>query len=86
MTRTLSMEIEPFVDASRAAQFLSITRRRVLDMARAGLLPAHPFGGGRRRIWRFRLSELAESVATHSHQRSIINAGGLLAVPKGKGR
>jgi excisionase family DNA binding protein len=50
---------ERFVDADEAAQFLSLTRRRVLDLARSGKLPGHPIGDGSRRVWRFRLSELA---------------------------
>ena len=62
MTTTLSREIEPFVDASKAAEFLVITRRRVLEMARAGEVPGHAIGEGKRRMWRFRLSELAEAV------------------------
>lgn len=37
-------ENEPFVDPNRAAEFLSITRRRVLEMARAGEIPAHAIG------------------------------------------
>lgn len=49
---------ERFIDADEAARFLSLTRRRVLDLARAGLLPAHPIGDGARRVWRFRLSEI----------------------------
>jgi hypothetical protein len=53
---------EPFVDAGRAAEFLAITPRRVKELARQSLLPAHPLGNGIRRVWRFRLSELAESV------------------------
>ena len=35
---------ERFVDADEAAKFLSLTRRRVLDLARAGKLPGHPIG------------------------------------------
>jgi hypothetical protein len=54
---------EPFVDAARAAEFLSLKPRRVLELARSGELPAHPLGGGVRRIWRFRLSELATAMA-----------------------
>jgi hypothetical protein len=54
---------ERFVDADEAARFLSFTRRRVLDLARAGLLPGHPVGNGARRVWRFRLSELAAAIA-----------------------
>ena len=54
---------ERFVDADEAAQFLSITRRRVLDLARTRKLPGHPIGDGARRVWRFRLSELAARIA-----------------------
>jgi hypothetical protein len=57
-----SEALERFVDANEAATFLSITRRRILELARAGKLPGHPIGHGARRVWRFRLSELAASV------------------------
>lgn len=57
-------DLEPFVSADEAAKFLSLTRRRVLDLARAGKLPGHPIGDGERRIWRFRLSELAAAVVS----------------------
>ncbi len=56
-------EIELFVDAGATAEFLCIKRRRVLDLARTGEIPAHPIGRGKRKTWRFRLSELAEAVA-----------------------
>lgn len=56
------MQPESFVDAQKAAEFLSITRRHLLELARGGAIPAHALGDGRRRLWRFRLSELAESV------------------------
>jgi hypothetical protein len=59
---------EPYVDASRAAEFLSIRRRRILEMARAGLIPAHPLGSGARKTWRFRLTELANSVAENQKE------------------
>ncbi len=55
-------DLEAFVDADDAARFLSLTRRRVLDLARAGRLPGHPIGDGPRRVWRFRLSELADAI------------------------
>jgi hypothetical protein len=54
--------LESFVDADEAARFLSLTRRRILELARADRLPAHPIGDGARRVWRFRLSELAAAV------------------------
>jgi excisionase family DNA binding protein len=53
---------EHFIDPDEAAAFLSITRRRILDLARAGKLPGHPIGSGARRVWRFRLSELAAAL------------------------
>ena len=71
--------LEGFVDADEAARFLSLKRRRVLDLARARKLPGHPIGEGARRVWRFRLSEIAAAVvakpsvvftstATHSNK------------------
>jgi len=56
------MEIEPFVDAQAASEFLNLRPRRILELARRGILPAYPVGEGRRRVWRFRLSELAASI------------------------
>jgi excisionase family DNA binding protein len=55
------LTIEPFVDAERGAEFLGVTRRRVLQMARAGEIPAYPIGRGKRKTWRFRLAELAKA-------------------------
>jgi hypothetical protein len=60
------MEIEPFVDAAKAAQFLNLRPRRVLELARQGLIPAHPIGNGCRRVWRFRLSELVSALSSHA--------------------
>lgn len=74
------MEIEPFVDANAAAQFLNLRPRRILQLARQGSIPAYPLGNGHRRTWRFRLSELA----------SALNAGAVncadAAVRAGKGK
>ena len=72
MTTTLGREIEPFVDANKAAEFLVIKRRRVLEMARTGEIPAHAIGEGKRKMWRFRLSELAEGIVS---KRPIANTG-----------
>ena len=55
--------LEGFVDADEAGKFLSLNRRRILELARAGKLPGHPVGDGARRVWRFRLSELADAVS-----------------------
>jgi hypothetical protein len=62
-------EIEPFVDASKGGEFLGITRRRMLELARTGKIPGHPMGLGKRKTWRFRLSELAEAMAAEKPQR-----------------
>jgi excisionase family DNA binding protein len=48
---------EPYVDAKSAAQYLSISPKKLLDLARSGRIPAHGIGGFRK-MWRFRLSEL----------------------------
>lgn len=63
--------LEPFVDADDAAKFLSLPRRRVLELARDGKLPAHPIGDGGRRIWRFRLSELAAAITSRQNSGFI---------------
>ena len=57
-TQPTSQTPEHYVDASEAAQFLSINRRTLMNMARRGNIPAHPVGDGGRHSWRFRLSEL----------------------------
>jgi hypothetical protein len=57
---------EPFVDAVRAGEFLSLRPRRVLEFAREGAIPAYPLGHGVRRVWRFRLSELASAICNRA--------------------
>ena len=73
-------DIEPFVDAERAAEFLLITRRHLLELARAGDIPAYPIGCGTRKTWRFRLSEIADAISTAriyepAAKRDIIGGG-----------
>jgi hypothetical protein len=64
------MSQEPFVSADVAAQFLSVTRRYVLALARQGIAGSYAIGSGSvRKIWVFRLSELATSV---EQQNSLI--------------
>jgi hypothetical protein len=60
---TLPETPEPFVSADAAAMFLSVTRRYVLELARRGIHGAYALGTGtKRKIWVFRLSELAAAV------------------------
>jgi len=54
---------EPFVSADEAAQFLCVKRRYLLELARRGIAGAYALGtGSKRKIWVFRLSELAASI------------------------
>lgn len=50
--------LEPYVGPEEAAGFLELNRLKVIRMARSGILPAHPLGTGKRRQWRFKISEL----------------------------
>jgi len=50
--------LEPYVSPEEAAQFLKTNRLKIMRLARSGSLPAHPLGSGKRRQWRFKLSEL----------------------------
>ena len=57
---------EPFVSAEEAARFLSVKRRQLLALARRGLAGAYPLGTGTvRKVWVFRLSELAAAIEQH---------------------
>lgn len=75
-----NVQIEPFVDAAKAAEFLNLRPRRLLQLARQGFIPAYPIGDGQRRVWRFRLSELASALAARA-----IKCGDA-AVRTGKGK
>lgn len=64
---------EQFVDGQRAAEFLGLPRKTLLNLARRGSVPAHPLGEGIRHTWRFRISELAswvqsKTVESDSHR------------------
>ena len=65
------MPPEPFVSADAAAQFLSVKRRYLLALARSGIAGAYALGTGSvRKVWVFRLSELAEALAQRSHPQN----------------
>ena len=73
---------ERYVDADEAARFLSISRRRVLDLARAGQLPGHPIGSGARHVWRFRLSEIAAALLGQNRFRFAPRTGHGMVQPR----
>lgn len=70
---------EPFVAAERAAEFLSVRPRYLLNLARRGVVPAYPLGSGPRKVWRFRLSELSRALTTRTEH----NLASSLPRPKG---
>ncbi|HZQ23316.1 MAG TPA: hypothetical protein VFA89_10990 [Terriglobales bacterium] len=60
----VTMTPEPFASAEQAAAFLGIERRHLLALARKGIPGAYAVDPGRKRkIWIFRLSELATGIA-----------------------
>ena len=66
-----AMTPEPFVSAEQAAQFLSIKRRYLLALARKGIAGAYALGTGTvRKIWVFRLSELAAAIAKNTDPKT----------------
>jgi hypothetical protein len=65
------MTHEPFVSADRAAEFLSIRRRHLLALARVGIAGAYALGTGhKRKIWVFRLSELAAAISQNGTNKN----------------
>lgn len=52
------LEPEYYVCSEEAARFLKLNLRTIQRLAREGAIPAHPFGEGSRKSWRFLLSEL----------------------------
>ena len=67
--------IEAYVDAARASAFLSVSRKTLLALARNGRIPAHPLAEQRRKIWRFRLSELEAWIGSTSALNSDSHRG-----------
>ena len=52
-----------------AAILLGMDHRTLIRWARAGYVPAHPLGEGRRRMWRFFEDELMAWVESQSNGR-----------------
>lgn len=60
---------EPLVSAGEAAEFLGVSRRFLLSLARRGIGGSHVLGAGKdRSTWVFRLSELGIAI-DHRHPR-----------------
>lgn len=66
------MEPEAFVSAEVAAQFLSVSRRYMLALARKGIAGAYAIGTGSvRKVWVFRLSELSAAIAQGTDPQTV---------------
>lgn len=66
---TASTTFEPFVDAASAGEFLKLHPATVQRLAREGALPAHAVIRGRRKKWRFLLSELTVWLSSETESR-----------------
>lgn len=49
---------ERFVGADEAAIVLGVNSKTLQRWSRQGIVPAHPMGEGRRKYWRYLISEL----------------------------
>ena len=73
---------EHFVDAYAVSEHLSLTRRQVLEMPRRQIIPAYPLGTGqRRKIWRFKISEVETAIASEIGKSKLPNDSGLAKKP-----
>jgi excisionase family DNA binding protein len=54
----LALDLEPYVNASDAADFLGIHPKTLMRLARDRVVPAYSFTDGTRHRWRFLKSEL----------------------------
>jgi len=54
----LALNLEPYVNATDAADFLGIHPKTLMRLARDGVVPAYSFTDGTRHRWRFLKSEL----------------------------
>ncbi|HET9283188.1 MAG TPA: helix-turn-helix domain-containing protein [Candidatus Angelobacter sp.] len=66
------MNAEQYVDAQAVATFLQVSRRRVLDMTRAGKFPAYKLGTA----WRYKISEVDGALQNASFSGMVRAAGG----------
>jgi excisionase family DNA binding protein len=66
------MTPEPFVTADEVADHLKIKRRQVLELARRNDVPAYPICLGKhRKMWRFKLSEVDQAIASRTRQAAV---------------
>ncbi len=57
------MTPEPWVDATRIAEHLGLSRKFILDLTRKNKLPAHPVDPtADKKTWRYKLSEVDATI------------------------
>jgi excisionase family DNA binding protein len=61
---------EPYLDSRQAAEYLRISPKKLQRLARSHSLPAYGIGDGRRKMWRFRRSELDSWMQSEVHSGS----------------
>lgn len=71
LTTPQQPSFEPYLDAKRASEYLGISAKKLLQLARKQKVPAYGIGEGRKKMWRFRRSELDIWMhrTVHSSQR-----------------
>lgn len=66
--QTFSPTTQPLTP-SAAAEYLGLDVKTVTRWARQGYLPAHPLGEGKRKFWRFLVSELSDWLAAKTNRQ-----------------
>jgi len=66
-TPALTTHFEPYVSVEKAAEYLDIAPKTLMEKARKGEVPAYPWGNGMRKIWRFKISQLDEWMKRKLH-------------------
>jgi excisionase family DNA binding protein len=66
-TPALTTHFEPYVSVEKAAGYLDIAPKTLLEKARKGEVPAYPWGNGMRKTWRFKISQLDEWMKRKLH-------------------
>jgi len=57
-------QFESFVDVGEAGKFLGLSSSHVRRLVESGRIPGHNYGAGKRKFWRFKLSELAIPISS----------------------
>lgn len=55
---------ESFVDVAEAGRFLGLSASHVRRLVESGRIVGHNYGAGKRKFWRFKLSELTIPVSS----------------------